>query len=223
MNDVSYSDNVFLKVSPWKKITYFGLKVKLSPTFIGPYEILECIGPIGYQLALPPELSKIHDNLKVEEATWEKESSMKEHHHLSGEGVFIPSFRGLVLFGRLRWLRPPKSHDLDGLRMEVLWQSVRSTSPNPPRLTSLIGEFLVMAGTLSGGKSFYCFSQRNRRRSSVKGKELIKRQWTDDVYDGENKTQDNMFCLRYGTLVQTVIGENLTLQRNIYVLEFKLE
>ena len=46
-------DKVFLKVSPWKKILRFGRKGKLRPRFIGPYEILERVGPIAYRLALP--------------------------------------------------------------------------------------------------------------------------------------------------------------------------
>ncbi|GMI79763.1 hypothetical protein HRI_001645600 [Hibiscus trionum] len=54
-------DKVFLKVSPWKKILRFGRKSKLSPRYIGPYEILKRVGPVAYQLALPPEMSKIHD------------------------------------------------------------------------------------------------------------------------------------------------------------------
>ena len=54
-------DNVFLKVSSWRKILQFGQKGKLSPRFIGSYEILECIGPVAYRLALPPELVKLHD------------------------------------------------------------------------------------------------------------------------------------------------------------------
>ena len=37
----------------------------LSPRFIGPYEILERIGPMAYQLALPPELAKLHDVFHV--------------------------------------------------------------------------------------------------------------------------------------------------------------
>nr|XP_016451984.1 PREDICTED: uncharacterized protein LOC107776584 [Nicotiana tabacum] len=53
-------DKVFLKVSPWKKIMRFGQKGKLSPRFIGPYEILERIGPVAYKLALPPELDPSH-------------------------------------------------------------------------------------------------------------------------------------------------------------------
>ena len=30
-----------------------------------PYEILERIGPVGYQLALPPDLAKLHDVFHV--------------------------------------------------------------------------------------------------------------------------------------------------------------
>ena len=56
---------MFLKVSPWKKILRFGRKGKLSPRFIGPYEILERVGPVAYRLALPPELAKLYDVFHV--------------------------------------------------------------------------------------------------------------------------------------------------------------
>ena len=56
---------MFLKVSPWKKILRFGKKGKLSPRFIGPYEILERVGPVAYCLALPTELAKLHDVFHV--------------------------------------------------------------------------------------------------------------------------------------------------------------
>ncbi|KAA3477170.1 receptor-like protein kinase [Gossypium australe] len=58
-------DKVFLKVSPWKKVLKFGQKGKLSPRFIGPYEITERIGPVAYRLALPSKLEKIHDVFHV--------------------------------------------------------------------------------------------------------------------------------------------------------------
>ena len=58
-------DKVFLKVSPWRKILRFGQKGKLSPRFIGSYEVLERIGPVAYRLALPPELAKLHDVFHV--------------------------------------------------------------------------------------------------------------------------------------------------------------
>ncbi|KAL4340238.1 hypothetical protein GQ457_08G028370 [Hibiscus cannabinus] len=58
-------DKVFLKVSPWKKVMRFGRKGKLSPRYIGPYEIVERMGPVAYRLLLPPELERIHDVFHV--------------------------------------------------------------------------------------------------------------------------------------------------------------
>ena len=37
----------------------------MSPRYIGAYEILERIGPVAYRLALPPEISGIHDVFQV--------------------------------------------------------------------------------------------------------------------------------------------------------------
>ena len=67
MKDIEYEvgDKVFLKVSLWRKILRFGKRGKLSPRFVGPYEILERIGPVAYRLALPPELAKLHDVFHV--------------------------------------------------------------------------------------------------------------------------------------------------------------
>nr|XP_033516097.1 uncharacterized protein LOC117280494 [Nicotiana tomentosiformis] len=53
-------DKVFLKVSPMKGVMRFGKKGKLSPRFIGPYEIIENKGKVSYELALPIELSYVH-------------------------------------------------------------------------------------------------------------------------------------------------------------------
>ena len=54
-------DNVFLKVSPMKPIMRFGIKGKLSPRFVGPFEVLERVGTLAYKVVLPPSLSKIHN------------------------------------------------------------------------------------------------------------------------------------------------------------------
>ena len=65
--DIVYevNDKEFWKVSPWRKILKFGKRGKFSPRFIGPYEILERIGPVAYRLALPLELAKLHDVFHV--------------------------------------------------------------------------------------------------------------------------------------------------------------
>ncbi|KAL4378322.1 hypothetical protein GQ457_02G025300 [Hibiscus cannabinus] len=65
--DIQYSvgDRVFLKVSPSKKVLRFGKKGKLSPRYIGPFEVIERIGPVAYRLALPPEFDKIHNVFHV--------------------------------------------------------------------------------------------------------------------------------------------------------------
>ncbi|GJU24141.1 putative reverse transcriptase domain-containing protein [Tanacetum coccineum] len=58
-------DRVLLKVSPWKGVVRFGKKGKLAPRYVGPFEIVECVGPVAYRLKLPQELSCVHDTFHV--------------------------------------------------------------------------------------------------------------------------------------------------------------
>ena len=44
-----------------KGVMRFGVKGKLNPRFIGPFEILKCVGDLANRLALPPALSSIHN------------------------------------------------------------------------------------------------------------------------------------------------------------------
>ena len=44
-----------------KGVVRFGARGKLSPRFIGPYDIVEKVGKLAYRLALPNALGKVHD------------------------------------------------------------------------------------------------------------------------------------------------------------------
>ena len=46
---------------PKRGVVRFCKRGKLSPRFIGPFEILERVGTVAYQLALPPSMSGVHE------------------------------------------------------------------------------------------------------------------------------------------------------------------
>ena len=58
-------DHVFLKVMPKRGVVRFGKRGKLSPRFIGSFEILERIDTVAYRLALPPSMSGVHEVFHV--------------------------------------------------------------------------------------------------------------------------------------------------------------
>jgi hypothetical protein len=58
-------DFVYLKVSPTKGVQRIGIKGKLAPRYIGPYEIMEACGLVAYKLKLPPKMSAIHNVFHV--------------------------------------------------------------------------------------------------------------------------------------------------------------
>jgi hypothetical protein len=58
-------DFVYLKVSLIRGVRRFGVKGKLAPHYIGPYQILSRRGEVAYQLSLPKDLSVVHDVFHV--------------------------------------------------------------------------------------------------------------------------------------------------------------
>nr|GEW21095.1 putative reverse transcriptase domain-containing protein [Tanacetum cinerariifolium] len=89
-------DRVMLKVSPRKVIICFGKRGKINPRYIGPFKILERIGPVAYKLELPEELNNIHSTFHV--------SNLKKC--LSNESLIIP-MKELRLDDKLNFVEEP--------------------------------------------------------------------------------------------------------------------
>lgn len=58
-------DCVFLKIFLYKGNMCYGKREKLSPYFVGPFEIREHVGIVAYRIALPPELMGLHNVVQV--------------------------------------------------------------------------------------------------------------------------------------------------------------
>ncbi|XP_028069602.1 uncharacterized protein LOC114272131 [Camellia sinensis] len=54
-------DHVFIRVNPMKGQLRFGKKGKLSPHYIGSFQILERLGPVAYRVSLPPRTEQMHN------------------------------------------------------------------------------------------------------------------------------------------------------------------
>ena len=56
-------DKVYIKILPMKGVVSFG--EKLSPPYVGPYEILQRVGKVDYELKVPSELALVHSAFHV--------------------------------------------------------------------------------------------------------------------------------------------------------------
>lgn len=58
-------EHIFLRVSPTIGVGRSLKSRKLSPRFLGPLQVLRRVRSLAYQLALVPNLSKLHDDFHV--------------------------------------------------------------------------------------------------------------------------------------------------------------
>nr|GEU37432.1 hypothetical protein [Tanacetum cinerariifolium] len=116
-------DMVMLKVSPWKGVIRFGKRGKLSPRYIGPFKIIERIGPVAYKLELPEKLRGIHNTFHV--------SNLKKY--LANENLVIP-LEEIQLDNKLHFIEEPveiMDQEVKQLKqsqipiVKVRWNSIR--------------------------------------------------------------------------------------------------
>ena len=58
-------EKAFLRVTPLRGTNCLGVKGKLAPRYVGPFNVLSRRGENSYRLELPPKLSKVHDIFHV--------------------------------------------------------------------------------------------------------------------------------------------------------------
>ncbi|XP_060210650.1 uncharacterized protein LOC132637600 [Lycium barbarum] len=63
--EFAVGNQVLLKISPMKRFMKFGKRGTLSLRYIGPFEILDRMGAVVYDLALPPFLAGVHQVFHV--------------------------------------------------------------------------------------------------------------------------------------------------------------
>ncbi|XP_075515728.1 uncharacterized protein LOC142550538 [Primulina tabacum] len=63
--EFNVGEKAYVKVSPMKGVVRFSKAGKLNPRYVGPFEILEKVGTLAYRLALPPNMSRIHNVFHV--------------------------------------------------------------------------------------------------------------------------------------------------------------
>ncbi|GKB27288.1 putative reverse transcriptase domain-containing protein [Tanacetum coccineum] len=109
--EFSVRDMVMLKVSPWKGVIRFGKRGKLCPRYIGPFKIIERIGPVAYMLELPEKLRGIHNTFHV--------SNLKKC--LADENLIIP-LEEIQLDDKLHFIEEP---------VEIMDREVKTTQAKP--------------------------------------------------------------------------------------------
>ncbi|XP_069144507.1 uncharacterized protein [Solanum lycopersicum] len=87
VRDLNFMEGqLLLKVSSMKGVMQFVKQGKLSPRYIGSFEVLKRVGEVSYELVLPPGLSGVHPVFHV--------SVLKKYH---GDGNYIIHWDSVLL------------------------------------------------------------------------------------------------------------------------------
>ncbi|XP_074342628.1 uncharacterized protein LOC141680249 [Apium graveolens] len=134
-------DHVLLKVSPCKGVKRFGMKGKLSPRYVGPFDVMEKLGEVSYRVALPPQLSHMADKRMTRLAKMNVAKKSSEFHIRSRETVLVEHGLSPVpkkMAEKIEEATQPK--DLEMTRMKRARKVFKD-----PRLRDRFPDFLLQA------------------------------------------------------------------------------
>ena len=118
-------DHVYLRVSPMKGTRRFGIKGKLAPRYVGPFNIISKRGDLAYQLELPSNFANVHDvfrkcfktpdrTVKFEDIELQEDLSYREHPVAILEETERKTRNKSIKFLKVKW-----SHHSD---REATWE-----------------------------------------------------------------------------------------------------
>jgi len=122
-------DHVFLRVTPTTGVGRVLKSRKLTPRFIGPYQITQRIGPAAYEIALPPHLANLHNVFHVSQL---RKYVASPDHVLEADDVqvredlTIPTGPVRILDSQVKHLRGKKINTVkvlwDEATQEMTWE-----------------------------------------------------------------------------------------------------
>ncbi|GJT85540.1 putative reverse transcriptase domain-containing protein [Tanacetum coccineum] len=127
--EFSVGVKVLLMVSPWRGVVRFDKRSKLSPRYVGPFEVVERVGPVAYRLRLSQELIGIHDTFHV--------SNLKKY--LTDVNLYVP-LEEIKIDEKLRFVEEPiEIIDREVKKLKQSWIPIVKVRWNSRRRPELLG------------------------------------------------------------------------------------
>ncbi|XP_057444246.1 uncharacterized protein LOC130736427 [Lotus japonicus] len=154
-------DHVFLRANQIIGIGRSIKSKKITPKYLGPYQILRKVGTSAYQVALPPSLSNLHDVFHVSQTKkyipYPSQVIRPEHIQLK-ENLTYTAEPKKILDRRMKQLRKKEISLVkvawsEGENEEATWELEEDMRRTNPQLFSILGCEFRGRNSQKGGES----------------------------------------------------------------------